>query len=1359
MRRFALLSVAVLVALTGCRDDQRPALGPDGSVPILAKINSNDFYQCQTGNPRNVEAPPGPGCNWISGVLNRTHNIYYEDDVIPQSLALNEAVGKTRVILEYGFRKGGSDATGDLTGPFNGNYDLMAHYAAGTGPNNPCTNGRLGPFCTGTSFKPDIPTATLAIPGPDDSRVSTSALTPTELAAYQSAFTRYITQAGKSNHLEILGATPGSIVLTSLSFSRSGDATTARMVFEFQAAQADVLMLWGMHFAYGGDWNALTPDGYWHGASGQSGSPFHTKLIEVRTDIQGSNYSTGKVLNNGAMAINVSGNVVIRNPELGITKSVSSETVSAGEPFSWTITLTNSGDGAANGAEIIDPLVAIPGYTYSTTSANCSIVDGELRCGPTTLAAGASLVAVVNATATGTLTAGTCGAFPNTATGRATGQPDVTAGASITIQCPAVSLTKVADAASVSAGSQVGFTITVSNAGPGTATGVTVTDNLPEGFTWTIDPANLAWSIDPTTKVLSFGPATLAAGASNSVHVVAPTTSANCGVVPNTAMASVGNGTDPPHATDQVTINCPTLNLLKATPTPTLEPGQLARYTITLTNMGPGIASGVTITDQLPGAGTNWSIDPAVTGCSISGAAGSQTLNCSFATLAMGAVIINLQSLTTPASCPNLQNLATATAGAGVTVSGSPASATIVVNCAPALSIEKATNGQDADTAPGPMILVGSTVTWTYVVTNTGNVPLSNVAVTDNRVSSSAISCTGTPGGSNVIPSLAVGGSATCTATGTAVAGQYSNIGTATSGSISDTDPSHYFGAAPAIELIKTGVLSANGSTITYSFTVRNTGNVTLTNVTLTDPLPGIVISGGPIASLAPGASDATTFTGSYTVTQADRDRGHVDNTATACGNPPTGPPVCDPDDARVTIPQTPSIAVTKSANPLTYVVGTVITYSFTVTNNGNVTLSNVTLVDDKLGTIAGCAAASLAPGASTNCTATHTATQADVDAGSIHNVATGTGYFNGQPYTDTDDATITANQNRALSLVKTATPQTYSAVGDVISYNYLVTNTGNVSLAGPVTVVDDKTTVTCPPGGLAVGASMNCSAQYTITQADLNAGSVTNIARAHANGTYSNYDDETVTAVLGALQIRKLVNNTTDLGGRSFTFVVERCASSDGTSCTSPTAVAGSPFTVNGSNNPRTISNLVPAHYRVTETSTTGYIVIPSPVQIVQVTAAHTPANPAVVEFNNMVIGDVCEGNQKPRELYLLYRGNGTAFDYYPGQSGSELIVRVDDDATINARQHPVTIRTYDHQDKVIDTYTGVQKGREIVFKAARSNQLIPSRAGFRVFLNGANINQPAQAIEHVQFHSSCSQPLGRGYEFGSFLLTREVK
>jgi hypothetical protein len=109
----------------------------------------------------------------------------------------------------------------------------------------------------------------------------------------------------------------------------------------------------------------------------------------------------------------------------------------------------------------------------------------------------------------------------------------------------------------------------------------------------------------------------------------------------------------------------------------------------------------------------------------------------------------------------------------------------------PAVRIEKSTNGEDADDAPGPTIVVGSAVTWQYVVTNTGTIPLTNVVVADNR--NVTVTCPGT--------TLAVGQSMTCTGSGAAIAGQYSNVGTVTansaSGTVSDTDPSHYFGQAP----------------------------------------------------------------------------------------------------------------------------------------------------------------------------------------------------------------------------------------------------------------------------------------------------------------------------------------------------------------------------------------------------------------------------------------------------------------------------------------------------------------------------------------------------------------------------------
>ncbi|MHC4671844.1 MAG: DUF7507 domain-containing protein, partial [Planctomycetota bacterium] len=107
----------------------------------------------------------------------------------------------------------------------------------------------------------------------------------------------------------------------------------------------------------------------------------------------------------------------------------------------------------------------------------------------------------------------------------------------------------------------------------------------------------------------------------------------------------------------------------------------------------------------------------------------------------------------------------------------------------PDIHLEKATNGHDADAPPGPQITAGDPVTWTYVVSNIGDVPLHNVAVTDNQLG--PVSCPKS--------TLAVGESMTCTAGGTAVAGQYSNLGTAEGTApdgtvVTDDDPSHYHG-------------------------------------------------------------------------------------------------------------------------------------------------------------------------------------------------------------------------------------------------------------------------------------------------------------------------------------------------------------------------------------------------------------------------------------------------------------------------------------------------------------------------------------------------------------------------------------
>ena len=191
-----------------------------------------------------------------------------------------------------------------------------------------------------------------------------------------------------------------------------------------------------------------------------------------------------------------------------------------------------------------------------------------------------------------------------------------------------------------------------------------------------------------------------------------------------------------------------------------------------------------------------------------------------------------------------------------------PADPTKVFDAACALispvDIEKFTNGQDADDAPGPTIPVGSQVTWTYVVTNQSALTFTSLTVTDDR--GVAVACP------RMLP--APGASITCTGSGQAVAGQYRNVATVTVTAngrrYTDSDASHYFGGAPSgvrIEKFTNGQHVSQapgpaipvGSTVTWTYVVTNTSLVTFSSLSVTDDR-GVVVA-CPRAVLAPGAS------------------------------------------------------------------------------------------------------------------------------------------------------------------------------------------------------------------------------------------------------------------------------------------------------------------------------------------------------------------------------------------------------------------------------------------------------------------------------------------------------------------------
>lgn len=210
--------------------------------------------------------------------------------------------------------------------------------------------------------------------------------------------------------------------------------------------------------------------------------------------------------------------------------------------------------------------------------------------------------------------------------------------------------------------------------------------------------------------------------------------------------------------------------------------------------------------------------------------------------------------------------------------------------CNPAIDIEKSTNGEDADTAPGPTIQAGDPVSWDYTVTNTGDVVLSDVQIVDDQLGSICI-----------LALLNPGGMATCGVLGTAVAGQYSNVGTvtATVGTlvVTDSDPSNYFGEAAAIDIEKStngndadsapGPTIIVGDPVTWTYMVTNTGNVPLNSITVVDN-KGVAVT-CPKTTLAVGES--MTCTASSTAIA-----GQYSNLGTAEGTAPSGRVVTDSD-------------------------------------------------------------------------------------------------------------------------------------------------------------------------------------------------------------------------------------------------------------------------------------------------------------------------------------------------------------------------------------------------------------------------------------------------------------------------------
>lgn len=394
------------------------------------------------------------------------------------------------------------------------------------------------------------------------------------------------------------------------------------------------------------------------------------------------------------------------------------------------------------------------------------------------------------------------------------------------------------------------------------------------------------------------------------------------------------------------------------------------------------------------------------------------------------------------------------------------------------ISLEKLTNGQDADTPPGPVVTVGSSVLWTYVVTNTGARDLTSIGVTDDQ--GVVVSCPGT--------TLAAGTSMTCTGSGTAKAGQYANVGTASgqlpdATTVSDSDPSHYFGqAAPAVTIEKAtngidadtppGPVVPVGSAVVWTYTVTNVGSDPLTDVVVADD-QGVAVS-CPGTTLAPGAS--MTCTGNGTA-QA----GQYANVGSVSATLPDESFVADSDPSHYfgqvlsLVKRTNGVESAVPPGP-TIPPGAPVAWTYEVMNPGPATVTGLAVSDDQ-GVVVSCPVTALAAGESATCTGSGAA-----QPGQYVNVGTATATLPGGGLVSASDTSHYYSppfslEKRTNGLDVSGPPGPSVTVGSTVTFTYLVTNLGSEGLENVLVTDDQGVVVTCPKTTLAPAESMTCNA------------------------------------------------------------------------------------------------------------------------------------------------------------------------------------------------------------------------------------------------------------------------------------------
>jgi len=619
-------------------------------------------------------------------------------------------------------------------------------------------------------------------------------------------------------------------------------------------------------------------------------------------------------------------------PDLVLSKDDGGATTIPGGTVAWTLSFQNVGNQDATGVILTDivpanatfePGASSPGWSCipdASSGSACSLAVGSL-------AAAASGNATFAVTVDDPLASGVTELFNG-----ATVADDGNNGAdptpdnnndSDTTPIDAqfdLSIVKADGGVTTTPGDTVVYTLDYLNSGDQNTTGVEITETVPANTVFDAGASTAGWVCMPDGTAGSncvFTLGTVAGGDSGAVDFAVTVDDPLPGGVDEIVnTAGIGddgsNGPDPTPDDnsdgDTTPVGAvPDLRIIKTDGGVTAAPGDTVVWTLDYENVGDQDATGVEITETVP-ANSSFDAGASTAGwnCVPDASAGSACmltigdLDVGDSGQALFAVVVADPIPDTVTELPNTATIGDdGSNGQDANPNDNESSVVTPVEVSPELSIDKALSD-----APDPIEL-GSVLTYTVTATNTGNVTLENVIVSDAMVTPT--------GGTTPCGSVAPG--ETCTLIGTYTvtqsdvdAGEVVNTGAADSDDTNevDTEVTTPIGQNPSIELIKEAQLRDGtppgdiGDWIDYTLTVTNTGDVTLDNVEVVDNLIVLDCTPAQPSTLAP--AEVMICTGSYEIQVSDLGSSQITNVAIATGDAPDDSEVEDEDSTATPI-------------------------------------------------------------------------------------------------------------------------------------------------------------------------------------------------------------------------------------------------------------------------------------------------------------------------------------------------------------------------------------------------------------------------------------------------------------------------